>query len=256
MNHKLLLKLALVLSFGGMAGCQSGYDSKPVGQTLGDELGNNPDNGSQGGELPGPGGSWGDVEKVMTSSVEGSEFDGKTTIRVDQPGQALIFQIPVSAPLILPVFSEAPIPNLPGATVSHLYSLETGREFHVRIPFQYIVRGGQLSPYDRLPNGYALPFMPAVEIQGFAISLPQSTNYRLHLYIAPNAAAVYIELPDVPEIPFFPTYMGFPVKNAQKTQFTGWLAYYAKAGSNNAGVYAATRIPDSVALLIDELIRY
>jgi hypothetical protein len=239
-------------------GCQSNYESKSVGPVLGDELDNNPE-GNEGQEtnLPGPGGTWGDVEKVMTSSsIEGSEFDGKTTIRIDQPGQALIFQIPVSAPLSLPVFKDTPIPNLLGATISHLFSFETGREFQVRIPFKYIVRGGQLSPYDRLPNGFALPFIPAVESQGFAIALPQAPNYRLHLYFAPNAAAAYIELPEVPEIPGFPTYMGFPVKNKEKTQQTGWLAYYAKVGGSNAGVYAASRIPDSVARLIDELIRY
>lgn len=257
MNSKTFSTLTVCLGLVLAVGCQSGYESKSVGPVLSDDLDNNPGgNDGQGGDLPGPGGTWGDVEKVMTSSVEGSEFDGKMTIRIDQPGQALIFQIPVSTPLSLPAFNDTPIPNLPGATISHLYSLEAGRAFHVRIPFQYIVRGGQLSPYDRLPNGYALPFMPAVEIQGFAISLPQNANYRLHLYFAPNAAAAYIELPEVPEIPYFPTYMGFPIKNAEKTQYTGWLAYYAKVAGNNAGVYVASRIPDSVALLIDELIRY
>jgi len=257
-NPRKMTALLLSLSAMTLMSCQAGYESKPVGPQLSDELGKVPpdDNGGQGGNPPASGGTWGDVENGMDGSVEGGSYDGKVTVQVDQPNQALTFRLPISTSLMLPLFNETPITSLPGATVSHQMTQEGERAFLVKIPFQYIVKKGNLAPYNLLPNGDPLPFMPSVETQGFAISLPQNPKYRLHLYFAPNAAAVYVELPEVQEIPFLPTYMGFPVKNEQKTQMVGWLAFYARTGTKLAGVYVASRIPDKIAILIDELIRY
>lgn len=255
MNKQTLTIAALLMLAMTGAGCQSGYDSKATGSPAAADVPT--DQGNNGQNVTPPSKDWSGVGSVMTGKVDGGTYDGKLTIFVDQPGQALVFRLPIPTGLLLPLFAEFPIASLPGASVTHSLDAAGERQLLVKMPFKYIIHDASLPVYNRLPNGSPLPYMPEAEkAHGFAIELPQRPDYRLSLYFSASAAAAYIEIPELPEIPYAPSYMGFPIRNETKTQIMGFLGIYGRKGTNSAGVFVASKVPDSVAILIDELIKY
>jgi len=128
----------------------------------------------------------------------------------------------------------------------------------VTIPLKYLLKGAALGNFTQLPNGDPIPFMPAGEMTGVEVDFPQNSKYRLHLYLAVSAAAVFIETPDwsfPPEVALLGT-IGFPVKNVSKTQINGYFAIVPNKGTFASGVYVASRLPTDVAILLDDLVRF
>lgn len=255
MNKQTLSIAALLMLAMIGAGCQSGYESKAMGTPTADAPAG--DQGNNGQDVKAPTPDWSGVSQVLAGKVDSGNYEGKLTVYVDQPGQALILRLPTSTALLLPLFGEFPIASLPGATLTHNLDAAGDRQLLLKMPFKYIVRDGNLAVYNRLPNGNPLPYMPEAEgAHGFAIDLPQQKNYKLHLYFTASAVGAFIEIPEIPEMPYAPYYLGAPIKNESKTQVLGFLAIYGRKGTNSAGVFVASKVPDSVAILIDEMIRY
>lgn len=255
MNMQTLTIAALLMLAMTGAGCQSGYDSKATATAPADTPAG--DQGNNGQDVKPPSKDWNGVSQVMTGKVAEGNYEGKLSIYVDQPGQALVFRLPTNTALLLPLFAEMPITSLPGATLTHNLDAAGDRQLLVKMPFKYIIRDANLAVYNRLPNGNPLPYMPEAEGQrGFAIDLPQRKDYRLHLYFTASAAGFFLEIPEIPEMPFAPAYMGASIMNESKTQVVGFMSIYGRKGTNAAGIFIASKVPDSVAILIDEMIKY
>ena len=107
-------------------------------------------------------------------------------------------------------------------------------------------------PNQKLPSGDDLPYVPAGELPGFAVQFPQMPDYRIHLYIGVNVAAVFAELPNVG----LPIGFLFPVKNLAKTKVIGAIGYVMPKATFAGGMYLATQLPADLARLIDDLIRW
>jgi hypothetical protein len=201
--------------------------------------------------------AWSDVSSGVNGRVEGGSNDGSLVIQIDKARQALVLILPLP-PIFLLSVSGAPIPELPGASFEMIPQADGSNAMGIVIPLKYVIKGGQFADYGRLPNGDPIPFIPVGEAHGFAISFPQKPSYRLHLYLAVNAAAVFIETPDwkLPdEFSMIPT-IGFPVKNQDKTRINGYFAIVPNRGNYSSGVYVASRIPSHLAVMIDELLRF
>jgi hypothetical protein len=123
----------------------------------------------------------------------------------------------------------------------------------VVIPLRLLVRGASFTSYNRLPNGDPLPFLPSGEKKGFAVALPTGNRQVIHLYFGVTTFAFFVEVPGLNGIPVF---FGFPIVNQQGTRQTGFFSLIAAKNGNNAGVYVATRIPNELAILIDELVKF
>lgn len=215
------------------------------------------DNGSQGtGDNNGSGDGGGTSNPATWEKVEmngyptGGTNAGQLVIYIDKANQSLLLVLPI--PVLFPIIAPIPVPDLEGAYVTSHQNAQGGTSLAVNVPLRHLIRDGEFGQNERLPNGDPLPFVPSGELPGFAIQFPQQQDYRLHLYIGVNVAAAFVELPDF-GLPFGAT---FPVKNAEKTKTVGAIGYVVPKGTYNGGLYLAAQIPDELAAVIDDLIRW
>jgi hypothetical protein len=173
-------------------------------------------------------------------------------IQIDKANQAILLLLPVPSFAFLPLFPQSAIPNLPGAYFTSYQTASGASQLAISIPLKYILKGAQFGPDQKLPSGDPLPYIPAGELPGFAIQFPQHPDYQVHLYIGVNVAAAFVELPD----------FGLPiggivkVKNKSKTKEVGAIGYVLPKGNYAGGLYLAAQIPNDMAIMIDNLIRW
>lgn len=246
----LMLTATLLL----VAGCNKGIqmaDGSPSEQAQ----------GSQGGgainDTTPSGNNWDAIAQKANGKVEGSSFDGQLLIKIEPETQSLLFLLPIPFPSLLVPIASFDIPQLPGASVFQVSDASGSTSIAVRMPLKYMIKGAALSPYNTLPNGDPLPFMPVGENRGFAIAFPQTPDIKLNLYVSANAAAAFIEIPAL-RLPdeWLRLTLGFPIKNMTGTQVVGYMAFVPNKATFPSGVYVASRLPRDLAILIDELLRY
>lgn len=256
----LALTLALTACGGGMS--TTNVDGSNPNTSL-----NDPDNGGNSGGNQEK--TWADVsngtDAQTTSSATTSGLfvpSGTFVVKIDKERQGLELIIPLPGSnflLPLPVVA-MPIPSMPGAVVEQVTQADGTPALGIMIPLKYLLKDSSFGDYGTLPNGQPVPFLPFGKVHGFVLNFPQNMKYKLHLYMAVNGAAVFIETPDwnlpgsINGIPL-PT-IGFPIYNKGKTQQVGYFAVVPKSGSFSSGLYVASRIPDQMAALIDNLIRF
>lgn len=192
--------------------------------------------------------SWDQVD--MDGYASGGAYNGKMAVRVDKNAQALTLLLPI--PMPVPLIGTMNIPSLPGAKLASTADGNGKELLALQIPLKYIIKGAALGQGQSLPNGDPLPYVPAGELPGFSIQLPQIKNYRIYVYLGVNVVATYIELPD------FGLPIGWisPVKNKAKTRVIGAIGYVPPKMNYAGGMYLATQIPAKTAQLIDNLIQW
>lgn len=188
----------------------------------------------------------------MNGYPTSSDFAGQLVIQIDKKNQALLLILPIPSFVFLPFISKLEVPEVPGAYFTSYKNSKGDKQLAVSIPLQTVLRGSSFLPNQRLPSGEALPYVPAGELPGVAIAFPQNPNYRVYLYIGTNIAAAFIELPDI-SVPISGV---FPVKNANRTKEIGAIGYIAPRLNFNGGLFLAAQIPDRMAVIIDDLIRW
>lgn len=237
----------LILSSLLLTACGKGFQS-PTNTDSGSQGGQGTDDGGGGTGGGGSGVTWEKVDHEGYPS--GGTSAGQLVVHIDKENQAIILVLPV--PAFLVSFAQMEIPELEGAYLTSYANPQGGSNLAVSVPLKYLIRGGEFGAPQRLPNGDPLPYVPSGELPGFSIQFPQMKNYRFYLYIGTNVAAAFVELPDF-GLPIGGT---FPVKNGPKTKIIGAIGYVIPKGVHDGGVYLATQIPNQVAAMIDDLIRW
>lgn len=248
-----------------LSGCNQGFKS-----TSGNSLGGSTEIGLQDpgtGTTPGTGGpsnppstdqKWTQVEDQMYGKVGSGLFSGRLAVQIDRQRQSLVILLPFTVGTNFP-FSSFYVPQLTGVSLETQWNADGSTTVGVVVPLHYIRKGLSFGDYSRLPNGEPLPGMPVGESKGFAIDLPQTNvNYRLHFYVAVNAVAAYIETTGFkypPELQFLPTTV-FPVKDKTNGRTMGYLGLVPPRGSFPPGVFVSTRIPNELAVIIDDLLKF
>jgi len=219
--------------------------------------------------INGGNGSQASVDKVLAKAAdeqqgqpEGGQYSDQLLIKIDKVNQAIVLILPLP-PIFVGGFESFEVANAPGVVVSTITNEDGGDSLAVTIPLRYLSPNTQFTDFYKLPNGDALPFMPVGEMNGFAISFPQKPSYRLHLYVAVSAAAVFVETPDMDQnlndmiknLPIVPK-LGFPIKNKKYNTKVGWVELVLPKGGSSSGVYVATQIPAELAHLINDVIRF
>jgi len=227
--------------------------------------------GFQTAGLPGVNGTNGSasLNEVMTKAAdqqtgqpEGGQYSNQLLIKIDKENQAIVLILPLP-PIFVGGFESFEVPDAPGVVVSTITNEDGGDSLAVTIPLRYLSKDTQFTDFYKLPNGDALPFMPVGEMKGFAISFPQKPSYRLHVYVAVSAAAVFVETPDMDQnlndmiknLPVVPR-LGFPIKNKKYNTKVGWVELVLPKAGFSSGVYVATQIPAELAHLINDVIRF
>lgn len=275
MKH-MIKSLVLAVTTLSLMACGGGFKDgdSAVSKTVADDSNNNNDIGDTPGGNNGSGNSNNpDLQKAWTEVADGTEAKtasatgtsglfmptGTFVVRIDKARQGLQFIIPIPASFNIPIVA-MPIPSIPGGMIEQVFQPDGSKAMGVLIPLSYMLKDSSFGDYGTLPNGSPVPFLPFGKVHGFALSFPQNPNYRLHLYMAVNGAAVFIETPhwqipsQVNGIPI-PT-IGFPLYNKNKTQQVAFFAVVPNQGVYSSGIYIASRIPDQMAALIDDLIRF
>jgi hypothetical protein len=195
-------------------------------------------------------------EKVEFNGVaNGGTNRGSLVIYIDRANQALILVTPI--PVLMPILAPIEFPDMPGAKIFSFTNPDGSQSLAASIPLEYVVRGGRFGAGQRLPNGDPLPYVPAGELPGFSVQFPAKPDYRIHLYVGVNVAAVFTELPDVgipPELCMFGCL--WPVTNQARTKTVGAIGVVLEKNGFPGGVYLATQLPPELARIIDELIRW
>lgn len=226
-----------------LMGCAKSFNGGAADSSSSDSQ----NNGSSSGSTQ----SWEKVE--LNGYPSGGSYTKSLVVYIDKANQALVFVLPV--PVIIPIIAEMPIPQLQDAKLMTFTDANGNSNLAVSVPLKYIVKGGVFHPDEKLPSGDPLPYVPAGELPGFAIDFPQMKNYRIHLYIGVNIAAVFAELPDLPA-PIGSISAVFPVKDSKGLKQIGAVGYVGKKGSYKGGAYLAAQLPPELARVIDDLIRW
>lgn len=187
----------------------------------------------------------GKVEKT------GSKHNQTLVVVIDKVQQALILVLPI--PLL--GFQEVNTTQIEGVKLIK-YTNSAGNVFPaVSIPLKLVLKGASFLPNEVLPNGDDLPFVPAGELPGFALDLPQIKNRKFYVYIGVNVVAVFAETPELDRLPL---QVGFtlPVKNKEKTKVVGALSYVIPKGVHSSGFFVASQLPADLARLINDVIKW
>jgi len=245
-------KLITILMIASMSlvGCSGKTGFQSIDSAL--KGSSDDDNGGQGGGDSG-GTTDADWSKVDVDGYsQGLDSKGKLVVQIDKPNQALILILPMPSFLFLPFTNKVEIPDLEGAYFTSYETASGDRQLAVSVPLKHVIKGAEFGESQRLPNGDALPYIPAGELPGFSIQFPQQPKYQVHVFVGVNVVAAFVELPDL-GIPISGT---AKVKNKDKTKEVGAIGYIAPKGNFDGGVYLATQLPKDMAIMIDELIRW
>jgi hypothetical protein len=226
-----------------LLGCNGGFRSSDLTPIL------SPGNVFQGN--PNDGVTPPNWDKVQADGfVSGGAYSGQLVVDIDRDQQSLRLTLPI--PLLVPLIAPIELAEAPGAYLYSFTNPDGSMALALNMPLRYIIRDAAFTSGQRLPSGDPLPFIPAGELPGFGIDFPQMPKYRIHIYIGVNVAAAFVELPDLG----LPIGGIFPIKNKAKTKVVGAFGYILPKQKSPGGMYLATQIPDDLARLIDELIRW
>lgn len=253
----------LLLCASALMACGKGFQASTevIDSASNGSLGDNPTGGDAGVNIEQ---KWMSVKNDTDALIEdeglfGTYATGKGTmaIQIAKEREAIILILPLPRlfPLQVPYMA---LPQLPGASIEMVTQANGTQAMGVVIPLKYLIKGASFGNYGLLPNGNPVPGIPVGEARGFAINLPQNPNYRLHVYIAVNAAAVFIETPflKLPDTVAAAVSLIPPIPIKNKTKQIGAFAFVPNMGVHASGVFVSARLPTPVAILIDELLRY
>ena len=239
-----LLVLALFLMNCGKAP----YISKGLSAGANSGLGNH------GGDLTSPADTTVPADPLAAldfkGRVESSDLNNNAlAFDFDKTRGEFIIMIPMPPGILFT--PSGSFPNYPDITFSPIIDSAGRMKFAVRVPVKYIIKGATFIPAGRLPNGDALPAMPAGygELPSLALAFPQHNNTQITLYIGVNAVGLYVTLPDNAALPF-----GFtlPIKNSDRSKTFGYMSYVPKKGTFTPGLFISSLIPPAMARILED----
>jgi hypothetical protein len=192
----------------------------------------------------------------MSANVNGGPYNQYPLIQINAAAQTLELLIP------LPVGSLGSITPLMPTKLSALQGTTLGPAtlpdgttgWGLTIPLKYLLQQNNagLQPLATLPNGSALPYFPAEETDGIALTLPQFSKYTVTVYVALKAVAVFVTIPDLK----IPIGFGYDLINKAQTANVGYVALVPTQGTYAGGVYVAAQIPTDAALALNSLVSF
>lgn len=182
-------------------------------------------------------------------NMKASDQTYNSQVYIDKSDWSLVLKVPMGFNPFISA-TQIPIPQIQGAQVKTEIDSDWNAFVIVRIPLKSILRGvSQLEASNNLPNGDALPKMPAGEPAGIALTISSQKSVKMNLYIAIEAVGVFVETPfDYP----FPAYISFPIKNQAQTQMLGWFTLVPRKNEFNSGFFMSFKLPLEVSEILNK----
>lgn len=149
-------------------------------------------------------------------NLDGGQYDGAQVVVLDRPNKAIVFNIPLALDVNIGI-AEGEVKRLPGTTFKTTTNADRAKFLTLSVPLKYILKGTDLVAA-KLPNGDDLPAVPQREYPSVGLSLPNSNNVKIYLYLGVQVAAVFVETPFNPYID-----LTLPIRNEAKTRVVGHL---------------------------------
>lgn len=247
---KIIVTVATTLLISSLCGCSKGFQSQSLNTSSAATTTNNTLNTTNPSTPAAPA-----IDQVqMKSRVEDSSnktgFNGALAFDFDKARGEFIIMVPLPANLLFtPSGSFAKYPDI---TFGPMFDSTGKMKIAVRVPVKYILKGVQLIAPSRLPNGDALPAMPAGvgELPALGLSFPGNST-QITLYIGINAIGLFATLPDNASLPI-PFNITLPLKNQDKTRTFGYLTYVAAKSGFQSGLFISTGVPPEFARILED----
>ncbi len=249
MKTNQVIKILLALTATTIFGCSKGFQTQSASTTV------NGTNGSQGAGPTLPGVTSPDIDQVQVkSTVDDSNnqtgFGGALAFDFDKTRGEFIIMVPL--PMSSIFTASGSFPKYPDITFGPMFDATGKMKIAVRVPVKYIIKGLTLVPAAKLPNGDALPAMPAGagELPALGLSFPADKT-QITLYIGINALGLYATLPDNASLPI-PFNITLPLKNQDKSRTFGYLTYVAAKVGFSSGLFISTGVPPQFARILED----
>jgi hypothetical protein len=125
--------------------------------------------------------------------ISGGIADRVQVLSLDAVKGELLISLPLGKSISVNL-PEMPIEKLPGARVYSSTSSDGTKYIVMAIPLKYVLRNVTTIPAGRLPNGDALPNMPAGELPTIAFSVANSSKVKIHLFVGMDAVAIFVDI--------------------------------------------------------------
>jgi hypothetical protein len=259
-SNKVILGLTYLMSATSLVlttACGSGGGAALAG---GSSSGNNTQStGGTSGTTGTTAGSWQAVTSDVNSTVNGGPYNQYPLIQINAAAQTLELLIPLplgSLGALIPIVPTK-INALQGASFGPATMPDGSAGWELTVPLKYLLQkyNTGLQPIATLPNGSALPYFPAEETDGIAVTIPQISGYSITVYVALKAVAVFVSIPELAKLPIVLGF-GYNIVNQAKTANVGYVALVPNSGSYAGGVYLAAQLPTDAALALNSLVSF
>ena len=188
-------------------------------------------------------------EASSIESMKSSDQTYNSQVYIDKSDWSLVLRIPMGFNPFIDA-TQIPLPQIKGATVTTEVDSNLNSSLIVRVPLKYVLHGvSQLEKATQLPNGDALPKMPAGESASLGLTISAKKSVKVNIYIAVEAVGVFVETPfDYP----FPAYLSLPLKNEAQTQILGWFTLVPRKNSSNSGFFLSFKLPSEVSVILNK----
>lgn len=191
----------------------------------------------------------------MKSRVDDSQnklgFDGALAFDIDKTRGEFVIMLPMPSGVVFT--PSGSFNKYPDITFTPIFDGSGKMKMAVRVPIKYVLKGVEFVPPARLPNGDALPAMPAGqgELPSLALSFPTHNNTKMSLYIGISALGFFMTLPDKAALPW-PINISVPLKNKDKTRTFGYLTYVNAKNGHQPGFFISTIVPPEFARILED----
>jgi hypothetical protein len=209
------------------------------------------DSGGGGGIGGGnPGGNTGKWDSIsLDGSINGGRFDQAKVVEIDTTAKTLVLRLPFIAGIQIGAQLPLPIAEVPGATIGIEPGLDGSSSLVLRIPLEKVLRGVDVLPRNRLPNGDALPAIPEGELPSVGLSFTNSSSLRGALYLSPTVVGLFINTKFDPYIR-----LTLPIRDEARTRTLGYFTSIPAKADHDGGFFLSIALPDDLARAIDDLL--
>ena len=257
MNIQTLTKktnLALLLTLTtlslGLAGCGQGFTASNSSSLGNGALSPQPDYGGGSGNNGGSSADAAFKNYSTDGKVNGGAEDDRSVLEIDKVNKLLIVHLPISAnPFLDGLQLTSPISEIPGAILIVGPNAAGKTEVTLKVPLSYVLRGVDILPSTKLPNGDDLPAVADGELPSVAVQLSKLGNINATVYLAPSVVGLYVNSPINPYLQ-----LTFPIRNKAKTKTWGYFSTVPAKGNFQGGFFISIALPDDLARLIDDVL--
>ena len=189
--------------------------------------------------------SWDDVH--LDSKVVGGVYDKQQTIGFDKETKMIRLRLPISGGAFLG--SAASLGAIPGVNNSEIkveVDDDGSTAVSIEVPLSSLLAGlSTQNQTETLPNGNALPHLPAGKLSYTDIEVGAATTARI--FFGKGLFGLFIETPFNPFIE-----VTFPSKN-QAGDVLGYLTQVAAHGSFSGGYFMGIVLPENLQRSIQNL---